>query len=316
MNAINSTLSSLAIGKAQTFGHLTLFPLIADDTRTRNYDTLDEALGKEGIEISEVSEGGSIPDLLLKNGLDRDVLLVDGEELVGAKQNRVLNVTVLAAANGDTQIPVSCVEAGRWGYRGREFGSSGNAHFAEGRAQKVASVTASMEENHTKFSDQHEVWDSISRKSARMDSYSSTAAMGDLYEDHRSQVEDYVAAFSTDSTQTGAVFAIGTKIKGLEVFEAPEVFQKLLPKLIRSYALDAMELDGESTHSPDSSLVTKLIADVSHAKTDTHPGVGKGEDLRISDGDLHAGALVHEDRVLHLVAFRIDQHSHRHSGAN
>jgi hypothetical protein len=45
-----------------------------------------------------VSEGGSVPHLLFINDAMRPVLLLDGEELVGAKQNRVLNLTVLAAA--------------------------------------------------------------------------------------------------------------------------------------------------------------------------------------------------------------------------
>jgi hypothetical protein len=41
----------------------------------------------------------------------------DGEQLVGAKQNRILNMTVLVAAETEVTIPVSCVERGRWGYR-------------------------------------------------------------------------------------------------------------------------------------------------------------------------------------------------------
>ena len=45
------------------------------------------------------------------------VLFLEGEELVGAKQNRILNTSVLIAAHTKSKIPVSCVEAGRWGYK-------------------------------------------------------------------------------------------------------------------------------------------------------------------------------------------------------
>src|ERR1700730_11677852 len=69
----------------------------------------------------EVSEAGSVLFLKVVNGADRQLLLLDGEELLGAKQNRILNTTVLVDAHTEVIIPVSCVEQGRWGYRGRQF---------------------------------------------------------------------------------------------------------------------------------------------------------------------------------------------------
>ena len=45
---------------------------------------------------------------------DLPVLIVEGEELVGALQNRVLNATVLLPAGKKTKLRVCCVERGRW----------------------------------------------------------------------------------------------------------------------------------------------------------------------------------------------------------
>ena len=75
--------------------------------------TLEEALAL-GFRITEVDAAGSVPELIAFNPLDTPVLLYDGEELLGAKQNRILNVTVLVAPKSETKIPVSCVEQGRW----------------------------------------------------------------------------------------------------------------------------------------------------------------------------------------------------------
>jgi hypothetical protein len=51
------------------------------------------------------------------------VLILDGEELVGAKQNRIVNTTILVAAGAEIVIPVSCVEQGRWTYKSDAFSS-------------------------------------------------------------------------------------------------------------------------------------------------------------------------------------------------
>jgi hypothetical protein len=88
--------------------------------------------------VTEVSAIGGVPELKLINDADRPVLLLDGEELVGAKQNRILNVTVLAGAHSTIVIPVSCVEAGRWHHLSAEFAPSDRAHFATGRAAPAA----------------------------------------------------------------------------------------------------------------------------------------------------------------------------------
>jgi hypothetical protein len=64
--------------------------------------------------IREKGEAGTVPELLVINEADSPVLLLDGEELIGVKQNRTLNTTILLKEHSRTIIPVSCTEAGRW----------------------------------------------------------------------------------------------------------------------------------------------------------------------------------------------------------
>ena len=87
-----------------------------------------------------MDEAGDVGELAVRNPLDLGVLLYDGEELVGAKQNRILNVSVLLAAGSTTRIPVSCVERGRWSSRGRRFRSAGHVAGAGAAAAKAASL--------------------------------------------------------------------------------------------------------------------------------------------------------------------------------
>ncbi|MGB3429580.1 MAG: DUF6569 family protein, partial [Burkholderiaceae bacterium] len=88
MNALSSTLQSLQIGSPITHAGLTMFPLVADRTSHPDYLLLDQVLDGALAEVSEISDAGSVPELQFRNKADKDVLLVDGEELVGAKQNR------------------------------------------------------------------------------------------------------------------------------------------------------------------------------------------------------------------------------------
>jgi hypothetical protein len=100
-----------------------LFPLLASDAGEPDYMILEEAPGRGAVEITEVSHGGSVPDLKLINKSDHKLLVVEGEELVGAKRNRIVNASFLIAGQTEITIPVSCVEQGRWSYRLQKFAS-------------------------------------------------------------------------------------------------------------------------------------------------------------------------------------------------
>ena len=174
MNQIQSTLEHVQLGHPTTFRNLSIFPLQNPEAKPADYITLTEALKRETVEISEVSDHGQVPELLFDNHDDKPVLIVDGEELVGAKQNRVTNVTILAPAHARTIIPVSCVEAGRWDWSSSHFNVSERAHYSRGRAARHVNVAASMKATGTYGGNQGEVWDDISAKAARMSVHSRT----------------------------------------------------------------------------------------------------------------------------------------------
>ena len=155
-------------GPLTTFRNLSVLGLSGDDDREHTYLTLDEALAQRSVHIVEVSEDGHVPELKIVNEGELPVLLLDGEELLGAKQNRVINLTILAPAHQTWVIPVSCVESGRWHHVSRGFAASPRAQFAEGRAAKMRQVTSSMMSTGSRTSDQQEVWSLIADKSARL----------------------------------------------------------------------------------------------------------------------------------------------------
>jgi hypothetical protein len=182
MQVISKTLDRLTLGDPTTFEGLSLYPLYTGKAWQPDYITLDEALEHGFARVTEVSEGGSVPDLQFENLGEHRVLLVDGDELIGAKQNRVVNLTLLVAGQTTLQIPVSCVEHGRWSYRSREFSSAKRNMYAGARAAKMEQVTVRLKRVGERYSDQSEVWDNIAECSASLNVDSATDAMADIYE--------------------------------------------------------------------------------------------------------------------------------------
>ena len=135
MDQVKTAISNLSIGDPAFHGGLSVFPLTAKERPSLDYQLLADGLKEGLVSVREVSQGGSVPDLAVENRADRPVLIVDGEELVGAKQNRVANLTLLVAAGKTTIIPVSCVEAGRWSYDRPDFAVSERMHYASGRGR-------------------------------------------------------------------------------------------------------------------------------------------------------------------------------------
>ena len=159
---VKEFLSQIKVGAKQSHKNMTLYCLLSAQETSIDFLTLDEALVREVLIITELTEGGSVPDLKVHNKSDQKVLLLDGEELVGAKQNRVLNVTILVAPQSETIIPVSCVEQGRWSYRSRQFGSESRAMSAHLRKRKLETVSRNLREGEHFRSDQGVVWDAVS----------------------------------------------------------------------------------------------------------------------------------------------------------
>lgn len=98
---------------------------------------------------------------MVVNRAHKPVLLIDGEELAGAKQNRVPNTSILIKEVSETKIPVSCTEQGRRSYASQAFAESGHVMACKSRSKKTRSVHQSLEACGAPKSDQGEVWDGV-----------------------------------------------------------------------------------------------------------------------------------------------------------
>ncbi|HET6385318.1 MAG TPA: DUF6569 family protein [Armatimonadota bacterium] len=304
MKAIEEYISHIELADPVVYQNLAMFPLVSGENRQPDYLTLDEALAQRSVSVTEVSAGGSVPELKFVNRGAMPVLLLDGEELIGAKQNRILNLTILAPAAKTIVIPVSCVEAGRWSQQTMEFAAAPRAHFAEGRRNKMMRVTESLIGSGTRGSDQGEVWEDVAAKARRMETRSPTGAMSEIFEKHTGTLEGYAAALQPVDRQVGALFAINGVANGFDLFDCQPTLAKLLPKIVLSYALDALDAHQETTGAERADAEALLKA-AAAAETSTFPAVGLGEDVRLTGGGFAGGGLIWSGRVTHLGGFKL-----------
>src|SRR3954469_10072567 len=99
MNEVNNALQQVTLGNPSTVRNFSIFPLLADRPKEPEYVVLADAIRSGCALLKETSEGGTVPQLTLINKADQPLLLVDGEQLIGCKQNRILNLTILAPAH-------------------------------------------------------------------------------------------------------------------------------------------------------------------------------------------------------------------------
>jgi hypothetical protein len=304
MDAIQTFLGTLKQGGKQSHLNMTLIPLLASDAGDPDYIILEEALNQGVVDVTEVSQGGSVPDLKLVNKSPNKLLVVDGEELVGAKQNRIVNATFLIAGQTEITIPVSCVEQGRWAYRSQKFAYGKKVMPPSMRREHQKVVAMSLDEGVGYRSNQGMIWNEIALKSERMAAHSATGAMADLFEGQKDRLGEYRKAFRVVDCQVGAVFAINGKVVGLECFGYQQSFSKFFSKLVQSYALDAVDwLEEPGRNQVSSESIRRFLEGVRKAPGKTHPSLGLGENIRFEDDSVSGASLVHEGRVLHLSAF-------------
>jgi hypothetical protein len=285
--------------------NLSIFPLFTNDVvHTPRYATVGNALRTGSAKITEISEGGSVPTLALENLTDIPVLIIDGEELLGARQNRISNLTVLAPGKHTLPLPVSCVERGRWSYRSREFAESPDIMYREARAKKARAVSRNLAASGQRVSDQGEVWGDIDALSSKLGFNSPTSAMQDVYQSRRTTIEEYLTDVTVADGQVGAIFAINGAPAGLELFDSPETLRTYLPKILRSYALDALSNQTVTVAKTEDAEAALLLDSILELEAKSFPALGLGQDLRIDSPEISGGALTHDGRLIHLAAFQ------------
>jgi len=294
-------LQSVEVMEPREAGGLQVFGLRWQPGSGPGYKTLDEALAEGLLEVTEVTDGGSVPTLKVHNKGDLLAFLMAGEHLSGGKQNRVLNASILVQAHAEMPIPVSCVERGRWAYRSGQLSSTGSSSHSKLRRMMHGHATEGYRMHASPSSKQGEVWEEVDRKLGETQSGSDTHYLHKAYEDSEVVLSGVAEQLALPEGASGVVFAYGGKIVGFDLFDQSATLTKLWPKLVRAYAIDARTTTAEKRVGRDE--VQTWLQSAGQAREEVFKSPGVGNDIRMEGPTLVGAGLLVEEHPVHVEVF-------------
>jgi len=286
------------------------------------YLTFDEATTGEALDVHELGTG-SVPVVEVETS-DAPVVIFSGDTIVGGMQNRIVNVTIWLAPHRKTQIPVTCLEHGRWDRStGVHFSSGpkadlGMRRMLNAQVQHSARMAAPSDgpAPYRYSADQGEVWAEVDRKHLRAASSSRTGALHDLYAREASDVEALERAFPYPDGASGAAVAIGGRLVALELFDraatARKQWRRVVEGAVRAHldhrrVVAAGAVKPPRHRYPDREALTRMLCRVKQAQDDAlvADAVGEGIDLRFGTSRITGSALLRDDQVVHAEVHRV-----------
>jgi len=292
-------------------GNLTVFPVVAAKSfDTHEFLTLDEGLRSGDVVVTEAGQarglirrhsgrtppiveggGAEVNRLVLVNNSTRPLLLLAGEIVTGGKQDRVIGKDRIVLPESDpVDLSVFCVEPGRWVGVSEKFENKLTAGLLASPVVRSKAMAAK---------DQQQVWDSVRSSqlamsetvavagapsaSAEVNQTTSYARVMDNKEVQK-QVDAVAAPVERnyesvirqlrDKNAVGVVVAVNGDIVWADIFASTQLLQKYWPKLIRSYATEAVVTrakGGQVALRDAEKFLDNLEA--RHETADTEPGV-------------------------------------------
>lgn len=290
----------------QKNGMLSVVQFKTDQQDTLQYISIKKAIEQQVLEVKEVSEGGSVNNLAVFNLSENYIFLMDGDILMGAKQNRTLNTSILIKPNSKTIIPVSCVEQGRWSKVSDNFIDCDLAAPSFIRGEKLRDVSDNLKKGESYKSNQGKVWDNVHSYQVMHKVSSNTSNLLDVYEGKKKDINKFIKPFEVNPEANGLAIFNMNKLLVMDVFNRKDVYQEYFPKIIKGAALEVIHLKEKENNLTEAEGFFKVL-DFSDTLNKTeykeYKGAGVGSEKRY-EGEVVGSELNFNNNLVHLSAFQ------------
>ncbi len=287
----------VGVGPAIEVGRLTVYPILArGKTRPLDILTLDQAMSRGQLVITE-NKRARVRSLTAVNKSDKPVFIMAGEMIVGARQDRMVGRDILIPPRTTIDIPVYCVEKRRWRHVSRKFST-----MVQAAPQKVRSLAYAR-------ASQGRVWENVDQVNRRVGAAPRTAALRAAFQDPkvRARIKQYQGHLNRlprkYPNQVGVIVAVKGRFLAADIFGNPTLFGRMWPKLVKSYALDAVGGSAQGPELTDPRAAAGLLHGLDRSWFSIVKGVGLGWNREARKGNLGAQALFALKTVVHLAAF-------------
>lgn len=301
-DTIDNILNQINILETEKYQNMTVIGLNIPDKQL-DLMSLEIGLDMGLVEITELNEQGSVGEVKVTNNAVTPLLLLDGEEILGSKQNRIINTTIIIPAKSEKIIPVSCVEANRWDYNTRKFHYSNNMATSRVRRDKLNSINQSLRKTNRYISDQNKVWENISQTEMELGVNSTTSALHDTYIQRDNTIQEYKKAFKIQQQQNGRIVYINGELAGFEIIYNSTRYKQYHDKLLKSYIIDAISKQQED-YVEEYVKKEDLINKIRKSKRETYESIGLGTDYRFEDEDIMGSMMLLENDIINASFFK------------
>jgi hypothetical protein len=291
---------------------LRVIPLQGVSSDSPPYRLLDADTAPH-VKISEVGDSGIVQRIAVHNDLEDRLLLLDGQELLGARQNRILNTDVLVPAGSKLQIPVSCVEQGRWHWSSEQF-RRGKHLPSSGRRGKAERVRASLAAGAGHDGGQGAVWGDVAHVLSCHQVASPSGELNAAYRKRETDLKAVRQAIRLPAGTLGAAVFFQNSFMGMDVFDRAGTLEHFWDSLLDSYALDWIASPVLQEPGPEVET-SEVLKELEGAPWERHASPGEGSDCRARTARLTASCLLWEEAYpLHVQAFPVRGEGDRGSG--
>jgi len=287
-----------------TYGNIGLVQLRAEPEGMFKFKSGGPELKTKGLVINESNENGVVGKLAAINTTDSFLLLTDADVLIGAKQNRILNKSILLAPGTKTIVDVSCIERLRWKYTERNFTSPETTADPDIRKAKASSMSFRKTEEEARESNtQSTVWTHIRQQLENENLKEETESYQEIIRLKIAQSIRYPECNPENECNGIAVVADG-KVQCIDLFGSREVYRYYFP-LLRDSAFRTANSEAKPVDMHEACyrvLETLDIYEEAARKSDlSYTGAGKMD--IVEDDSLIGFELAMKNELVHCSVF-------------